>query len=432
MDYFFTLKKTNLTKIISKNNENKYFDIIKKYNKLLKIIINTQNKNIQYIYNNYTKITINNNNYLFTLLDFDIENTKIKNTKFENIIYSCKKEELLLKYISNLFDYLKIGGKFFLTINTYCNENFVEIIYLLTLLFETVIIYNTFYILCKNFSPAIKQEEIKKIIGKSFSIEPKEQINEFSLYLKNNIEYNIKKYKILLQNEETQFLELIMNEIISSFKYVNKFNDNIMIDYIKSLVQYFKRILIKDKLVKISSNINTNEGQQMYNIINKYNCKKCLEIGMAYGISAFYILQNKNAKLISIDPFQKSQWGYNGINLLKQVNFINRHKLYQDKSYVILPKLLKKYKNNYFDFIFIDGFHTFDYTLIDFFYSNLLLKLNGVIIIDDALHNGVNKCIKYIETNYSSFYKKLESTPTCAIFQKINEDKREWNYHKNF
>lgn len=432
MDYFFTLKKTNLTKIISKNNENKYFDIIKKYNKLLKIIINTQNKNIQYIYNNYTKITINNNNYLFTLLDFDIENTKIKNTKFENIIYSCKKEELLLKYISNLFDYLKIGGNFFLTINTYCNENFVEIIYLLTLLFETVIIYNTFYILCKNFSPAIKQEEIKKIIGKSFSIEPKEQINEFSLYLKNNIEYNIKKYKILLKNEETTFLELIMNEIISSFKYLNKFNDNIMIDYIKSLIQYFKRILIKDKLVKISSNINTNEGQQMYNIINKYNCKKCLEIGMAFGISAFYILQNKNAKLISIDPFQKSQWGYNGINLLKQVNFINRHKLYQDKSYVILPKLLKKYKNNYFDFIFIDGFHTFDYTLIDFFYSNLLLKLNGIIIIDDALHNGVNKCIKYIETNYSSFYKKLESTPTCAIFQKINEDKREWNYHKNF
>lgn len=56
-------------------------------------------------------------------------------------------------------------------------------------------------------------------------------------------------------------------------------------------------------------------------------------------------------------------------------------------------------------------------TLFDFFYSNLLLKIGGIIIIDDALHYGVNKCIKYIETNYLS-YTKLNSSPTIAVFKK--------------
>jgi predicted O-methyltransferase YrrM len=101
------------------------------------------------------------------------------------------------------------------------------------------------------------------------------------------------------------------------------------------------------------------------------------------------------------------------------------------KSYIALPKLLEKNQNK-FDFIFIDGFHTFDYTLLDFFYSNLLLKINGYILIDDALHHGVNKCIEYIKNNYLDSYKKIDSPVTFALFKKINEDKREWNFHKNF
>ena len=32
------------------------------------------------------------------------------------------------------------------------------------------------------------------------------------------------------------------------------------------------------------------------------------------------------------------------------------------------------------------------------------------MIIDDAMHSGVKKCVKYIETNYSEFYKKKRIT----------------------
>ena len=93
--------------------------------------------------------------------------------------------------------------------------------------------------------------------------------------------------------------------------------------------------------------------------------------------------------------------------------------------------MLKKQGEASFDFIFIDGWHTFDYTLVDFFYANLLLKINGFIIIDDVLHAGVKSCINYLTSNYK-FYKKIESPITVACYQKLRNDDREWNYHTKF
>ena len=79
----------------------------------------------------------------------------------------------------------------------------------------------------------------------------------------------------------------------------------------------------------------------------------------------YYLVQK--ILLTSIDPFQKTQWNSNGLKLLTNSKLINRHNLIE-KSYEALPELLKDNKNK-FDFIFIDGWHTFDYTLIDFFYE---------------------------------------------------------------
>jgi predicted O-methyltransferase YrrM len=372
------------------------------------------------------------------------------NEKFSDIAYNmvskeiyekiknddlCIREEKIfnnkLIVISLLFDYLNKDGNFFLAVMGFCNDQIIEIFYILSFMFDYCVIYNSTFIVCKNFNPIIKKEDFENIINKDFFIEPKYKLNDLVYYLENNLKYHTKKLTILLENKEDAFLDIIFNELVSSFKYYNKKEVNdFIIEYNKSIITNFKRVLINNKLMKTSSAINGKEGLFLINIIKKYNFKKCLEVGMAYGISAFYILTNQNVNLISIDPFQNTQWNNYGMNLLKEFNFDKRHELYEMKNYIALPKLLDIHSNT-FDCIFIDGFHTFDYTLLDFFYSNLLLKLNGIIIIDDALHYGVSKCIKYIENNYN-FYKKLDSPVTFAMFQKINEDKREWNFHKEF
>ena len=56
-----------------------------------------------------------------------------------------------------------------------------------------------------------------------------------------------------------------------------------------------------------------------------------------------------------------------------------------------------------FHLIYIDGWHTFDYTLVDFFFADLLLETNGIIVLDDIKHRPVQKCLEYIESNYPHY-----------------------------
>ena len=76
-----------------------------------------------------------------------------------------------------------------------------------------------------------------------------------------------------------------------------------------------------------------------------------------------------DVSLMSIDPYQKdkNQWNSMGLKLIKKLELDERHHYIPEKSYISMPKLLSTYGEEYFDFIFIDGWHTFDYTLIDFF-----------------------------------------------------------------
>lgn len=113
-------------------------------------------------------------------------------------------------------------------------------------------------------------------------------------------------------------------------------------------------------------------------------------------------------------------------------------------SYRALPLLLEQVLSKSipkFHMIYIDGWHTFDYTLVDFFYADLLLEVNGVIVLDDIKHTPVRRTMDYIRTNYPH-YTVVDKTPcyrpddptasTQATFIKTANDLRTWNHHKEF
>lgn len=87
-----------------------------------------------------------------------------------------------------------------------------------------------------------------------------------------------------------------------------------------------------------------------------------------------------------------------------------------------------------FQFIFIDGMHTFDYTLLDFFYADLLLQPGGVICVDDVRHSGVGACVDYVAANYAHYTLDSNTlvSDMMATFVKQAEDGRGWDYHKDF
>jgi hypothetical protein len=72
-----------------------------------------------------------------------------------------------------------------------------------------------------------------------------------------------------------------------------------------------------------------------------------------------------------------------------------------------LPELeLKEIKA---DFAFIDGWHTFDHTLVDFFLTDKILRKGGILALDDTNWDSVRKVSMFILRNRS--YKLIDFKP---------------------
>ena len=65
-------------------------------------------------------------------------------------------------------------------------------------------------------------------------------------------------------------------------------------------------------------------------------------------------------------------------------------------SEVALPALLNSGKS--FDMALIDGLHTADQTLLDFYYLDRMMPVGGIMVIDDVNARAVNKIVHYIST----------------------------------
>lgn len=225
---------------------------------------------------------------------------------------------------------------------------------------------------------------------------------------------------------------------------------------------------------KLHSAIDPEEGEFLFSIIkNDSTIQKTLEVGCAYGISSLYIcaaLQNREGVSHTIiDPFQNSVWDGVGIRNLEaaQINFFS---LIETGSEFALPRLLEANESK-FDFIFIDGWHTFDHTLVDCFYATRLLGVGGVLAIDDVYFPSVRSVVDFLK-NYpcyeeygsvrasvSKSWKKIvarsllspisrkiwrkvfarniyrrifeDGAASMIALRKVKEDNRNWDWHND-
>ena len=123
--------------------------------------------------------------------------------------------------------------------------------------------------------------------------------------------------------------------------------------------------------------------------------KLALEIGMACGFSTLAILDALPAdgRLISIDPFQHTDYHSVGHTLVSRSTRAGSHELVQDFDYIALPKLVEQGVK--LDFAYIDGMHTFDYVALDAFYVDKLLNVGGVVAFNDCGFRSIHKFLKF-------------------------------------
>jgi predicted O-methyltransferase YrrM len=223
-------------------------------------------------------------------------------------------------------------------------------------------------------------------------------------------------------------------------------------------------------LIKLRSSITREEGDFLTEIISEIKPKVTLEVGLAYGISALFICQaikkNPGTRHIIIDPSQNTDWGGLGLYSLKRAGCQEIIDFYEKSSQTVLPQLATNGVK--VDFAFIDGWHSFDHTLVDFFYIDKLLTVGGVIAFDDSNWPSISKVIKFIIKNRSykvfrylpgtlptirldssfkyhifmrtkAFFRKvgafrmgIDPNSTCVALKKEAEDNRRWDFHRNF
>lgn len=143
-------------------------------------------------------------------------------------------------------------------------------------------------------------------------------------------------------------------------------------------------------------------AQALYGAVLAHRPGVVVEIGMAYGISTLAILTGlreigTHGRLISIDPRQTSVFKGIGVRNVRCSGMSDRHELIESFDYVALPRLLERGET--IQFAYIDGWHTFDYCLLDFFYLDKLLEPGGIVGFNDAGWRSVHKVLGFVQTH---------------------------------
>ncbi len=154
------------------------------------------------------------------------------------------------------------------------------------------------------------------------------------------------------------------------------------------------------RVLPLHSAVNPLEGRYLQGLIEAdQSVRKTLEIGCAYGLSSLHILQalqdRGGAHHTIVDPFQKTDWHGVGITNIERAGF-DGYTLVEERSEVLLPQLAESEAGT-FDFIFIDGWHTFDHTLMELFFANRMIREGGYIVVDDCSFSAVAKAVSYLE-----------------------------------
>lgn len=128
------------------------------------------------------------------------------------------------------------------------------------------------------------------------------------------------------------------------------------------------------------------------------------------GISSLFICAalegQEGANHAIVDFHQATYWHSLGITQLDRAG-CDYFRLVEEPSECALPRLAKQGET--YDFCFIDGWYTFDHTLLDFFYVDRLLDVGGIVAIDDVGWSSIKKVIRYI-SNYPN-YKSIGHVP---------------------
>ena len=226
------------------------------------------------------------------------------------------------------------------------------------------------------------------------------------------------------------------------------------------------------KDVEIHSETSKEQCEFLQQLIQQHKFKSSIEIGFAFGMSTLAIAEEvaKNGgKHVVIDKFQNAYWEGHGLDLIEQAGYAEQVEFLEEYCYLALPQLLMQ--NQKFDFAYVDSTKQLDWLMMNFFYLDKLLAVNGIITFDDLCFSSIKQLIRYVSQfpHYEVvgaypknsmprpiLYKLLKLVrrlpgmklimkeelikthyemgleTQCIALKKIKDDERNWDWHVAF
>jgi|SRR5580698_6258016 predicted O-methyltransferase YrrM len=160
------------------------------------------------------------------------------------------------------------------------------------------------------------------------------------------------------------------------------------------------------------------EYEVLQELLSRFTPKRTLEIGLANGGSAVVLCKyhaeaRANGRHTAIDPYQSAPpplgFASFGVKAVQDAGYGDLFRLIEQPNFLGLPQLIVEKAK--FDLVLIDGWHSFDYAFVDYFYVDLLLEVGGLMIFHDTGWPSVEKVCRFLEENKP--YERL-SPPTAV------------------
>jgi len=148
---------------------------------------------------------------------------------------------------------------------------------------------------------------------------------------------------------------------------------------------------------------------------------RILETGLALGLSTLAMIEASCElspeawRHVSVDPFQRRDWGESGLMLLERAGIVSERgepgsqvglragsqtgfAWIEEDSTLALPRLVREGAGG-FDLAFIDGGHTFDIVFADVLFAMRLVRGGGLIVVDDLWMPAIRTALDFFEKN---------------------------------
>jgi predicted O-methyltransferase YrrM len=160
-----------------------------------------------------------------------------------------------------------------------------------------------------------------------------------------------------------------------------------------------RAITIDGQSIGLHSVVTPEFANALYALVKRERPELVLEIGLAHGATALSIVtalrENGLGRLLSIDPYQQDRWSGVAVAALERAGLSQLHTLVEQPDYLALPGLLEEC-GRAVDLAYIDGRHSYEYALLDFFYVDRLLKLGGIVGFNDCDWPGVIPTLRFV------------------------------------